>query len=172
MNFRKAAKHELEAVFSLYRSVVGKPYCVWNDDYPGWLEIDEDFENGTLYVMEENDAIIGAISIVVHNELDDLTFWEQPNAREIARVVVAPGQQGRGIAQRMVEEIASILRTQGVGAIHLLVAEANPPAQSVYSKCSFRFHGTCFMFGHNYIGCEKILKAAPHDGEWRFGERF
>ena len=157
MIFRKAVEHDLETVFSLYRSVTGRPFCVWDDDYPGWIDINEDFENGTLYVMEEDGAIIGAISIVVHNELDELAFWEQRCARELARVVVAPGQQGKGIAQRMVAEIASILRHQGVGAIHLLVAKDNLPAQSVYRKCGFRFLENCFMFGHDYIGCERIL---------------
>ena len=77
MIFRKAEKQDLEAVFALYRSVVGTPCCVWNDDYPGWPEIHEDFENGTLYVVSREEAILGAISIVVKNELDELTFWQQ-----------------------------------------------------------------------------------------------
>ena len=157
MIFRKAEEQDLEAVFALYRSVVGTPCCVWNDDYPGWPEIHEDFENGTLYVVSREEAILGAISIVVKNELDELTFWQQRDAREIARVVVAPGQQGTGIAQRMVAEIAAILKARGVKSIHLLVARANPPAQSVYRKCGFQFLGSCFMFGHDYIGCEKML---------------
>ena len=157
MVFRRAKNEDLEKVFQLYRSVVGMPCCVWDDDYPGWIDINEDFENGTLYVMEEDAAILGSISIVVHNELEELTFWQEKEARELARVAVTPGQQGKGIAQRMVSEIASILRAQGVPSIHLLVAKANPPAQSVYRKCGFQFLGSCFMFGHDYIGCEKIL---------------
>ena len=154
MTFRKAEKQDLEAVFALYRSVVGKPCCVWNDDYPGWPEINEDFENGTLYVMSQGEALLGAISIVVQNELDGLTCWQKRDAREIARVVVAAGQQRKGIAQRMVTEIAAILKAQKVESIHLLVAKANPPAQNVYRKCGFQFLGSCFMFGHDYIGCD------------------
>ena len=114
MVFRKAKREDLEKVFQLYRSVVGTPCCVWDDDYPGWIDINEDHENGTLYVMEEDAAILGSISIVVHNELDELTFWKEKEARELARVAVAPGQQGKGIAQRMVSEIASILKAQRV----------------------------------------------------------
>ena len=157
MIFRKANEADLEGVYALYRSVIGSRFCVWDDNYPGWIDIHEDDENGTLYVMEEEGAIIGAISIVVHNELDELTFWQRRNARELARVTVAPGQQGKGIARQMVTQTAAILKGQGVEAIHLLVAEANPPAQRVYRKCGFRFLGSCFMFGHDYIGCEKIL---------------
>ena len=157
MIFRKAEQQDLKAVHNLYASLVGSPFCVWDDQYPGWVDINEDFENGTLYVMAQGNAILGAISIVVHNELDQLPFWTVANAREIARVAVSPQHQGKGIAKKMVEEITGILRCQGVRAIHLLVAEENPPAQRVYRKCGFQFLGTCFMFGHDYIGCEKIL---------------
>ena len=157
MIFRKAEKQDLEAVHDLYASLVGRSFCVWDDQYPGWADINEDYENGTLYVMVQENAILGAISIVVHNELDQLPFWAVTNAREIARVAVSPQHQGKGIAKKMVAEIASVLRAQGVPAIHLLVAEANPPAQNVYRKCGFQFLGKCFMFGHDYIGCEKIL---------------
>ena len=157
MIFRKAEQQNLKAVYNLYASLVGSPFCVWDDQYPGWVDINEDFENGTLYVMAQGNAILGAISIVVHNELDQLPFWTVANAREIARVAVSPQHQGKGIAKKMVEEITGILRCQGVKAIHLLVAEENPPAQRVYCKCGFQFLGTCFMFGHDYIGCEKIL---------------
>lgn len=157
MIFRKATQPELPAVFSLYQSVVGSPFCVWDEAYPGWEDIREDFDNGTLYVMAEGDELLGAISVIVHNELDQLPFWQQAQARELARVVVAPGHQGQGIAQRMVTEISGVLQAQGIPAIHLLVAHANPPAQQVYRRCGFRFLGSCFMFGHDYYGCEKIL---------------
>lgn len=157
MIFRKADEHDLEAIHSLYRSLVGRPFCVWDDHYPSWIDIKEDFENSTLYVMTQENSIVGAISIVVHNELDNLPFWTVSNAQEIARVAVSPQHQGQGIAKKMVEEIAAALQRQSVGAIHLLVAAENPPAQQVYRKCGFQFLGNCFLFGHDYIGCEKIL---------------
>lgn len=158
MIFRKAEELDLEAVHALYRSLVGRPFCVWDDQYPSWTDINEDFENSTLYVMTQENAIVGAISIVVHNELDDLPFWAVSNAREIARVAVSPQHQGKGIAKKMVVEIAATLQSQSVGAVHLLVAAENPPAQQVYRKCGFQFLGNCFLFGHDYIACEKKLK--------------
>ena len=61
------------------------------------IKINEDYESGGLYVMAREEGIVGAISIVPENELDALPFWRFQNAREIARVAVAPGQQGKGI---------------------------------------------------------------------------
>ena len=158
MEFRKARKEELTGIFTLYRSVAGRNFSVWDDDYPGWPEIHEDYENGTLYVMTEGNTIVGAISIVVNNELDALPYWKCKNAREIARVAVAPGQQGKGIGAAMVQQIAALLRGNGTAAIHLLAAEANLPAQAVYRKCGFQFLGKTFMFGHDNLGCELILE--------------
>lgn len=157
MEFRRAKKEELETIYNLYKSVLGSPYCVWDEDYPSWFDLNEDDERGTLYVMTENNQILGAISIIVHNELDELDFWTLQDARELARVAVSPAHQGKGIAQKMVAEIAEVLRGQGVSSIHLLVAEANLPAQKVYEKAGFQTRGRCFMFGHDYFGCELAL---------------
>lgn len=157
MLFRHVHQDELEAVYNLYRSVLGSPYCVWDNDYPGWYDINEDYEASTLFVLEDGGQIVGAISIIVHNELDALDFWQIPDSRELARVVVSPSSQGKGYAGIMVHEIASILKSEGIPSIHLLVAEQNIPAQRVYQRAGFQFRGKTFMFGHDYIGCELPL---------------
>ena len=95
MIFRKAELQDCNAVYSLYRTLAGRPLCTWDAEYPGWLQINEDYESGGLYVMAQDEGIVGAISIVPENELDALPFWRFQNAREIARVAVAPGQQGK-----------------------------------------------------------------------------
>lgn len=157
MEFQLASENELEAVLQLYHAVIGKPYCVWDENYPGWQDITEDYENGNLFVMKDRDRIVGAISIILHNELDELDFWKEAHALELARVVVSPDYQGQGIAASMVQRIEPVIKSRGYSAIHLLAAEANLPAQAVYRKCGFAFLGKCFMFGHDYIGCEKLL---------------
>ena len=60
MVFRKAKEEEKEDIFLLYRSVVGMPFCVW-DDYPGRDEIEEDMAAGTLFVLEMEGKLLGAI---------------------------------------------------------------------------------------------------------------
>ena len=94
MIFRKAEQQDLGAVYQLYRSLVGSPMCTWGENYPGWIQINEDFQHGGLYVMEDAGIIVGAISLVPENELDGLPFWNCRQAKEIARVAVAPGQGG------------------------------------------------------------------------------
>lgn len=156
MEFHLAEKRDLENVYALYRRLAGTPFCTWDEEYPGWIEINEDFAHRNLYIMEDEGALLGAISAVPQNELDDLPFWACGQAKEIARVAVAPGQQGKGIGQRMVEALTASFIASGVPAIHLLVAVGNLPAQKLYRKCGFSFLGECRMFGHDFIACERL----------------
>ena len=95
MIFRKATQADRAAIYALYRSLVGTPRCTWDENYPGWLQINEDLAAGGLYVMAQGDSILGAISIVAENELDALPCWKCRMAKEIARVAVTPGKGDR-----------------------------------------------------------------------------
>lgn len=158
MIFRKATAEEKDAVFALYRSAVGREACAWNDDYPTMFEIDGDYNAGNLFVMAESGEIIGASSIVPENELDGLECWKiKEGAREIARIVVADGCHGMGIAAAMVGSLIEILRKQGSRAVHLSVADDNLPARKIYENAGFEPVGEADMYGGHYILQEKAL---------------
>ena len=75
MLFRKAETCEAEAIRALYQAVIGTPFCTCDESYPGETEIAGDLSAGTLYVLEEDNQTIGAISIVPENELDHFNCW-------------------------------------------------------------------------------------------------
>ena len=155
MIFRKAEKNEAEAVMSLYRAVTGTPFCTWDESYPGETEITEDLSAGTLFVLEEDRELIGAISIVPENELDDFDCWTvKENAKEFARVVLRPDHQGKGLSVHLVEGIINELQKQNVSAIHIAVAKDNIPAKKLYQKIGFYFLGEADMYGHRFFLCE------------------
>ena len=156
MLFRKADKSEAKTILSLYQAVIGTPFCTWNELYPGEEEIWGDLSAGTLYVLEENGELIGAISIVPENELDELDCWKiTDNVREFARVVLRPDCQQRGLSAYLVEGIIRELTKQHVAAIHIAVAKVNTPAQKLYRKMGFDFCGEADLFGHSFFLCEK-----------------
>ena len=160
MIFRKAAETEGKTVLSLYRSVIGMPFCAWDESYPGETEILQDLSSGTLYVLEENAELIGAISIVPENELDDAGCWAvRENAWEFARVVIRPDCQKRGLSARLVEGILRELTARHAAAVHLAVAKQNIPAQRLYQRMGFSFCGEADMFGHSYFLCERNLES-------------
>lgn len=158
VHFRPAAPDEQPAVYALYRSLAGTPFCTWNEQYPGMLEVNNDCQTGNLFVLEEDGAIVGAISVVPENELDELPLWTLPGrAFEFARVAVAKTHQGRGLAKTLVRGAEDVMRARGGACAHILAAVGNIPALKTYRALGYRALGTCDMYGHTYYAMEKSL---------------
>lgn len=156
--FRIAQKKESESIFALYQSVIGQPYCTWNEVYPGKTEMLHDLETYNLFLLEENDVIIGAASIVTENEMDGVPYWNvKKNACEIARIVIHPSWQGKGYAKVLVSNILDILKCRNCSSVHLAVADKNIPAYKTYQKLGFITVGEIDMYGNHYYLCEKII---------------
>lgn len=158
-SFTAAGFEDADKVLTLYQSVTGKEFCTWNEFYPGTEEIRTDFESGNLFVLRDGSRIIGAISIVPENELDDLEFWRIRDGKiaEIARVAVSPEYQGKGLALGMVCEVETILKARDTIAVHLLAAQVNLPACHTYEKAGYKMMGECDMYGHRFRAYEKAL---------------
>ncbi len=115
MIFRKAKWNEAKTILNLYRAVIGTQFCTWDELYPGETEIAQDLSFGTLYVLEENQELIGAISIVPKNEINDFDCWKvRDNTREFARVVLRPDCQHQGLPVLLVEGVIQELVSVGV----------------------------------------------------------
>ena len=156
-NFRMARSGDAAQVLSLYHKAKTGAFCVWDDAYPTMTEIRQDLDAKTLYVLTQEDRVIGAISVVPENELDELDCWTKKDGKEIARVVIDTDFQGQGLAFEMVENIQSVLEKTGQSAIHLAVAEANIPAYRTYQRAGFSKVGEADLFGHHYTLMEMIL---------------
>lgn len=159
MNFRKAEQRDLAAVFAMYKEAVGRFGCTWDEEYPGEFWLNRDFETGNLYVLSDEENVpVGAVSVVFENELNDSADWsEKENAREIARVVIGKAHAGQGLAKVMLDALFDELCTSGVKAVHLSVADSNPPALKTYEKLGFKILSKCDMYGHHFYLCEKQL---------------
>ena len=156
--FRKARADETDTILSLYRSVIGTPFCTWNDEYPGLWEITHDLETGNLFVLETEGRLVGSISIVPENELDGLNGWSSlSNAGEFARVVVHPAFQGRHLARLLVSRVLEEMKERGFKSVHIAVVKENTPALKTYLNLGFRLVGEAAMWGHAFHLCELPL---------------
>lgn len=156
-NFRIATQEDAAQVLSLYESAKGGAFCVWNESYPSMTEIRQDLETGNLYVMTDGSKVIGAISVVPENELDEFACWSCKTGREIARVVIDKACRGHGLSFEMVQSIVPILRQNGCKAIHLSVVKSNIPAYKTYTKAGFTIVGEAQMYGNDYYLMEKAI---------------
>lgn len=159
MQFRLAKTVDAEEISALYRAQIGRPFCVWNEFYPGRVEIEGDLRTNGLYVLTEDGKILGAVSVVPENELDGLPDWRYTGAgvRELARVAVLPERQGQGLAQQMIRSVLERLCHGGCKAVRLCVAQKNQPAIRVYEKTGFAFVGEASLYGGEYLLCERRL---------------
>ena len=156
-DFRIAQRNDAERILSLYQGAKGEEFCVWNDSYPTMTEIKHDLDTNNLYVMTDGSKIIGAISVVPENELDNFDCWVCKDGKEIARVVVDKAYQGQGLSHKMVQSIESILARAGYKAIHLSVVKSNIPAYKTYIKAGFVAVGEAQMYGNSYYLMEKVI---------------
>ncbi len=159
MEFRRAYSSDLNAVAALYSQAKMLPFCAWNEEYPTRIDAGHDCETGNLYVLTDNGAVIGALSVVPENEIDDLPDWHVrgQGVREIARVVVSPSHQGHGYAKMMLAEICDMLRCRGERAVHISVAVDNIPAMRTYPRVGFIPVGEADLFGGRYVLMEREL---------------
>ncbi len=159
IQFRPAREWEKEQVFALWRAAVGGEFCAWDEEYPGREHLEQDYAAGNLYVLAEDGRVIGALSVVSENELDDFDIWQRKDGahREIARITVAGDCRGRGLAGHMVGAISMILWARGCSAIHLSAAKGNLPARKTYAKQGFAQMGEAELYGGEYILLEKLL---------------
>lgn len=156
--FRQAAKEDLPGILKLYRSVIGRPGCTWNVFYPNETDLQADFQAECLYTLKKGNALIGAGSIVPQNELDDLECWGiRENARELARIVIAPECQGKGFGKHLLSMLCYRLERTDCKAVHLLVSTENHHALNLYREAGFQNKGKCTRYGREYYAYEKKL---------------
>ncbi len=159
IDLRLPLESEKNEILSLYKSVIGEGFCVWNEFYPEMQEIEHDMETENLFVLVEDCCIIGAVSVVPENELDGFDFWSNHDGRhrELARVVVARSYRGKGLAYGMVQRMLPILKERGCTSVRLSVAKCNIPAYKTYKKAGFDVAGEAEMYGGSYYLMEKML---------------
>ncbi len=155
--FRTAKETDRGDVYSLYKTAIGSEGCVWNELYPSMNEINEDLAANSLFVLESEGNIIGAISVVPENELDGMDCWQFENAAEIARVVVHSAYRGKNLAAFMVSETEKRLLADGCRAIHLSVAKKNTAAYKTYINKGFKTVGEAKLYCGDYYLMEKEL---------------
>ena len=158
MEFRKAKLDDILKIKNLYDSVKGSEFFTWHDEYPGDFELNEDFNTDNLFVLEDNNDVIGAISFIPENELDDVEgFQIYEDACEFARVAIRKDYQGKGLSKLLVTNIIEEAKKRNKKTIHILVAKINIPAQKLYESCGFNFIRDIYKFQTDFILCELVL---------------
>lgn len=156
---RPARPDDLPAVARIYEEILdqedsrGLSYTNWQrGKYPTLNTARNALESGTLFVMEEQDQLLGAV-ILNSTQLPeyDLIPWQFEAAPDqvmvIHTLVISPRFSGLGKAREMVAFCEEEGRRQRKTVMRLDTYEGNVPANAMYPKLGYRFAGHArFLF--------------------------
>ncbi len=157
---RLARESELDTVMGIYEDAKGYEGCAWDEYYPDREILLSDYENDALYVYVSEEAVIGAISVEVDEEINKLDCLKVKDGTQIsfARVAIAKKYLCQGYAKKMVSELLEILRKKGYTSAQILVSPKNIAAMSVYKRLDFEFYDKVEAYEQEFYVCEKLLK--------------
>lgn len=147
--FRPARPEDADAVYSLYRSLAGTPYCAWDETYPGREHIADDLAAEALCCLCEGADVVAAAAIRRWKEHDAYSFWSDgmKHPCDLMRFGVARRLQGQGIGRRFLRCLTKEAGRKGYDGMRILAAETNLPALALYRKAGAEKRGEVFSYG-------------------------
>lgn len=146
---RKAAVTDLDSIEEGYREHFAHErehgaYTVFREGvYPTRMTAEQALRNGSLYVYEEEGAVLGSI-ILDEAQPEEYQRIDWPSRAPAGRVkvihllMVRPGAAGRGVGSALVRHVLKTAGEQSCLAVRLDTGAQNIPAASLYRKLGFR----------------------------------
>ena len=138
-----AKTEDLKDIKDIYLKIVNNMISngitIWNNYYP--IEVfEEDIKNNNLYLLKDNDSILGAFVMYEHKDIEKDVEWSDINSKAylLNRVGVNVDYLRQGIGKKLVEEACNLAKEKGAKYLRLLVCEENTPAIELYEKCNFK----------------------------------
>ena len=115
----------------------------WDDSYPNAVHFQQDIENGTLYVIDDNDRICGFACIDQKQAPEYKTLdWHSPdNAYVIHRLAIHPECGGKGYASQILKFAEELAIKEGTTDLRIDTFHQNHRAQALISKFGFEYIG-------------------------------
>lgn len=148
MNYRKGTINDIDPVFDMVKKVIDdmnrRGLYQWDDIYPAKSDFLSDIENDTLYVLENENAIIAVY--VISEESDeayDKCNWDNPDDTTciIHRLCIDPEYQNHGLGKKIMQHIEEQAKKMGYESIRLDVFTENPRALALYKNSGYEERG-------------------------------
>ncbi len=153
---RKATWRDIDKIELLYREILSHEakngsFSNWvMDVYPTRQTAIDGFEDGNLYVYEQNGEILGSIILNhiqpdVYGKID----WKYSSDNKedflvIHTLSVSPRAKGKGLGRKLVEFAFEKAEEMGCVSVRLDTFAENIPAATLYRNSGFRYAGTAF----------------------------
>ena len=160
MIFRKAEKEDFYKIRSLYWNLIDQEQ---NDpSFPHWKKeihpsdemIQNSIDRKELYVLSDDEKITACV-IANAEKVDGYSDapWQIDSDEVIVLHVLAvhPNHRGKGLAQRLVENVIEQERKVGKKTLRLDVIENNTTAEKLYQKLGFQYIQAKTLY-YNVVG--------------------
>jgi ribosomal protein S18 acetylase RimI-like enzyme len=121
----------------------------WNSAFPGAEMIQQNLDNGSIYLAKEKGVCKGMVTLNEHEPEDYKQLNFQSNSQKplyLQNMAVHPKWQGMGIAKLMVEFSQKLAKEKEFDCIRLDVFKPSDNARQLYEKQLFKeiatFHTT------------------------------
>lgn len=138
LEIRLATVADLPAVVALYNTSgleSGAPVTLSAAQV--WFETIQTYPNYTLWIAQENDAIVGTFALLI---VDNLVHHSAPSGL-IEGVAVDPNRQGQGIGRQMMNGAIAQCRAAGCYKLTLSTNLNRTAAHAFYESLGFEKHG-------------------------------
>ena len=142
---RKATLLDIDAILEITKScaqhMIAQDIQQWNEFYPNKQAFTNDVKRNELYVIEEQNTILGCI--VISTLMDDEykpIAWLTPNNSNIYihRVAINPDYQGKGYAQKLMTFAEQFAIDNNYTSIRLDTFSENKRNQKFYELRGYK----------------------------------
>ena len=164
MNVRKAVEADLPEVFQVFQNAIRRMdesgIFQWDALYPTRADLQDDIEQGSLYVCVVGDAVAAAFAL---NQAYDPEYetgnWQYGQSRfyVLHRLCVDPAFQGKGIGTKAMMAAESVVKELGGESVRLDAFSQNPVSNRLYRKLGYAKAGEVrFRKGLFYLYEKKL----------------
>ena len=160
MKLNRATIEDYESIIAFYDDVTDRTpdmerFARWQRrKHPTIDGIRAYIEEGSMYLYNENDVIIGAMAVTMYQGEDyhAINWSQQVPDNEVAVIhilAVSPDAQGKGIGSEMIREASRLAKSSGMKAIRLDALATNTPAHRIYKSLGFEYRGQQHLYAEN-----------------------
>ena len=164
MLFRKADYNDIDTLVSIVDQAIlnfkNDGINQWQSGYPNRQILVDDIENDTLFVLEDNDSVIGLLNLMEgpdasYKEIDGAWMNDQPYT-VFHTVSVRSDLRGNGYAGVLFKEAEAFSRNLGYKTVRIDTHHDNKAMQHALAKAGYQSCGTIHLVGGHEEGAPRI----------------
>ena len=120
----------------------------WNENYPNIKAFEQDLERGELYVLYNQDTLLGCITIsnIKDSEYEAISWLTQDTKHYyIHRLAVSPAFQKKGYARKLMDFAESFAKQNAAVSVRLDTFSQNKRNQRFYENRGYQPLGNIYF---------------------------